>query len=82
VEAAEMIRRIPSSRRRNEWHKRFKEGVENVEDDERIGHPRSHRTDENDEKVRNMAPSNRCFKYQSYDCAAEFIQRNSQTNFK
>jgi hypothetical protein len=29
-----------------EWQKRFKEGRENVEDDERSGRPRSHRTDE------------------------------------
>jgi len=29
-----------------EWHKQFKEGRENVEDDER-SHPRSHRTTEN-----------------------------------
>jgi hypothetical protein len=25
------------------WHKLFKEGCENVEDDERSGHPRSHK---------------------------------------
>jgi hypothetical protein len=30
-----------------EWHKRYKEGSENVHDDERSGRPRSHRTDEN-----------------------------------
>jgi hypothetical protein len=35
-----------------EWHKRFKEGCENVEVDESSGRPRSHRTDENVEKVR------------------------------
>jgi len=29
-----------------EWHKRFKEGRENVEDDERSGRPRYHRSDE------------------------------------
>jgi hypothetical protein len=32
-----------------EWHKRFKEGCENV-DDERSGRPRYHRTDENVEQ--------------------------------
>jgi len=37
-----------------EWHKRFKEGRENVEDDEGSGCPRSNRTDENVEKVRNL----------------------------
>jgi hypothetical protein len=30
-----------------EWHKRFKEGREDVKDDERTGHPKTHRTDEN-----------------------------------
>jgi hypothetical protein len=35
----------------SEWHKRLKEGRENVEDVERSGHPRSHRTDGNVEKV-------------------------------
>jgi hypothetical protein len=36
-----------------EGQKRFKEGRENVED-ERSGRPRSHRTDENVESVRNL----------------------------
>jgi hypothetical protein len=35
-----------------EWHKRFKEGHENVDDNEQSGRLRSHRTDENVEKVR------------------------------
>jgi hypothetical protein len=30
-----------------EWHKRFKDGWENVKDDERTGRPKTHRTDEN-----------------------------------
>jgi hypothetical protein len=29
-----------------EWHKRFKVGREDVEDDERCGRPKSHRTGE------------------------------------
>jgi hypothetical protein len=29
------------------WHKRFKEGREDVKDDERTGHPKTHWTDEN-----------------------------------
>jgi hypothetical protein len=37
-----------------EWHNQFKEGRENVEDDERSVRPRSHRTDENVEKMRNL----------------------------
>jgi len=42
-----------------EWHKWFKEGHKNMEDDERSGHPRSHRTDENVEKVWNLVHSDR-----------------------
>jgi hypothetical protein len=42
-----------------EWHKRFKEGRKNMEDDERNGRPRSHRTDENVAKVRNLVHSYR-----------------------
>jgi hypothetical protein len=30
-----------------EWHKRFKEGQENVKDHERTGNPITHRTEEN-----------------------------------
>jgi hypothetical protein len=35
-----------------EGHKRFRMGLENVEDDETSGRPRSRRTDENVEKLR------------------------------
>jgi transposase len=31
----------------SEWHKRFKEGREDVKDDERTGRAKTHRTDEN-----------------------------------
>jgi transposase len=31
----------------SEWHKRFKEGREDVKDDERTGRPKTHQTDEN-----------------------------------
>jgi hypothetical protein len=31
----------------SEWNKRFKKGQEDVKDDERIGRPKTHRTDEN-----------------------------------
>jgi hypothetical protein len=34
-----------------EWHKRFKNGSEDVEDDESTGHPKTDWTDENVEKV-------------------------------
>jgi hypothetical protein len=42
-----------------ECHKRFKNGRKHVEDDERCGRPRSHRTDENVKKVRNLVHSDR-----------------------
>jgi transposase len=37
-----------------DWHKRFKEGRDDVKDDERSGRPRTRRTDENVEKVRKL----------------------------
>jgi hypothetical protein len=39
------------------WHKWFEEGHENVEHDERSGCSRSHRTDDNFEKVQNLLHS-------------------------
>jgi transposase len=30
-----------------EWHKKFKEGREDMKDDKRTGRPKTHRTDEN-----------------------------------
>ncbi len=36
------------------WHKRFREGLENVKDKQRSGRPRSKRTTENIERVRQM----------------------------
>jgi hypothetical protein len=42
-----------------ERHKRFKEGCENVEDDEKSGRPRCHNTDENFGKARNLVHSDR-----------------------
>jgi hypothetical protein len=42
-----------------EWHKRFKEGRDDVKDDERSGRPRTHRTDENVEKVRKLVCADR-----------------------
>jgi hypothetical protein len=42
-----------------EWHKRFKEGRENVKDDKRTRRPKTHRTDENVEKVRKLVQSDR-----------------------
>jgi hypothetical protein len=42
-----------------EWHKGFKKGREDVKDDERTGRPKTHRTDENVEKVRKLVRSDR-----------------------
>jgi len=41
----------------SEWHKLFKHGHENVKDNERSGRTRSHRTNENVEKVQNLVHS-------------------------
>jgi transposase len=40
-----------------EWHKRFKDGREDVKDDERTRRPKTHRTDENVEKVQKFVRS-------------------------
>jgi hypothetical protein len=37
-----------------EWYKKFKEGREDVKDDERTGRPKTQRTDENMEKLRKL----------------------------
>jgi hypothetical protein len=42
-----------------EWHEQFREGHENVEDDERSGCPRLHKTDEDVEKVQNLVHSDK-----------------------
>jgi len=44
-----------------EWHKWFKECCKYVEDDGRSGHPRSHRPNENIDKVGNQVNSDRPF---------------------
>ena len=42
-----------------EWHRRFKEGREEVQDDHRTGRPSTSRTDENVERVRQKVRSDR-----------------------
>jgi len=42
-----------------EWHIPFKQGHENVEDDDRSGNPRFHRSDDNVKKMRSQVHSDR-----------------------
>ena len=42
-----------------EWHRRFKDGREEMEDDRRSGRPSTSRTDENVERVRQKVRSDR-----------------------
>ncbi|CAI9587884.1 unnamed protein product [Staurois parvus] len=42
-----------------EWHKRFKEGREDVHDDARSGQPKTQRTDANVDRVRALVQSDR-----------------------
>jgi len=42
-----------------EWHKRFKEGREDVQDDQRSGQPKTQRTDANVDRVRTLVHSDR-----------------------
>ena len=50
----------PMSRTRAfEWHKRFKEGREEVEDDPRSGRPSTSRTVDNIERVKQMVHADR-----------------------
>jgi hypothetical protein len=43
----------------SDWHKRYKECLEDVKDDKRTEHLKTHRTDENVEKVRKLVCSDR-----------------------
>jgi hypothetical protein len=42
-----------------EWHRRFKEGQENVQDDPRSGQPKTQRTGANVDRVRTLVRSDR-----------------------
>jgi len=42
-----------------EWHRRFKEGREDVQDDPRSGQPKTQRTDANVDRVRILVRSDR-----------------------
>jgi hypothetical protein len=45
---------VMSCKRVSEWHKRFMEGWEEVEDDEHLGCPSTSKTKENVEKIREI----------------------------
>ena len=51
--------RLQSKTRVYEWYKRFHDGREDVEDDERLGRPSTSTTDENVEKVKEMVMNDR-----------------------
>jgi hypothetical protein len=53
-------------------HIQFKEVIENVEDEERIGGPKSHRTDEKVEKVWNMV---KCLSLRTMDVQINFTKK-------
>jgi len=42
-----------------EWHRRFKEGREEVKDDQRSGRPSTSKTEENVQRVREKVRNNR-----------------------
>ncbi|XP_006763885.1 PREDICTED: putative uncharacterized protein FLJ37770 [Myotis davidii] len=50
---------VMSRARVYDWHKRFREGREDVRDDARSGRPVTHRTDDNIQKVKDLVCSNR-----------------------
>ena len=51
---------LPCSEQVFEWHKRFVEGREDVEDDPKSGRPCTSTTDTNIKKVRQLVRSDRC----------------------
>jgi hypothetical protein len=66
----------------SEWHKRFKEGREDVKDDERTGCPKTHRADENVEKMRKLVRSDRRLNVRMMDGrGTKFRQRNCEEDF-
>jgi transposase len=44
-----------------EWHKRFKEGRESLQDDERKGHPSTSRNEESTEVIQKCLAEDRTF---------------------
>ena len=64
IEALKLLQEVYGNDRMSktrlfEWHRRFREGREEVEDDHRSGRPSISRTDESVERVRQKARSDR-----------------------
>jgi len=59
-----------------EWHRQFKEGQEDVQDDPRSGQPKTQRTDANVDTVRKLVRSNRRL---GVRVTAEELNRNRET---
>lgn len=49
-----------------DWHKKFKEGRGDIHDDVGSGRPVSHRTHENNERVRNLVCSHSQLTYEKW----------------
>ena len=58
------------------WHRRFKEGRENVQDDPRSGQPKMQRTDANVDRVRKLVRSDRRLRVR---VIAEELNMNRET---
>ena len=59
-----------------EWHRRVKEGREDVQDDPRSGQPKTQRTDANVDRVRTLVRSDRRL---GVRVIAEELNMNSET---
>ena len=62
-----------------EWHRRFKEGREEVEDDHRSGRPSTSRADKNVERMRQKVRSDRCL---TVSMIADELGMNSERVWK
>jgi len=59
-----------------EWHRRFKEGREDVQDDPRSGQPKTQRTDANMDRVRTLVHSDQIL---GVRVTAEELNMNRET---
>ncbi|GBM16164.1 hypothetical protein AVEN_126435-1 [Araneus ventricosus] len=65
----------------NEWHKRFREGRTNIEDNPRSGRPSSSTADENVERVREIVRADRRITLDAIVSELEFHMRVSTAFF-